>query len=349
MRLLLIGPCFNKNEPSKTGGVIVLFENLIEQCKKRNIDFTVIDTNKANYANILTAMVLIYIKIVIGIVKSAHISHHGTANDFVYISPLVVLLTLILNKKCSLRKFAGNFDLFYRMSHPIKRLIIKLTLKYSYANFFETNYLVKYFKHINKNTYLFPNVRNKAINTRKMGYKKNFVFLGSVNKEKGVMDILEVSNSLDDTYTIHIYGNIADDIRSVDFTKYKAVYKGPLKPEDVLSVLAKYDVLLLPSYREGYPGVIIEALSVGLPLVVSNLDGIKEMVDDKCAVFIRPGNVIDIKNAISGFNSINHSSYSKNALVAFERFDSVTQTSVYLKAIDIYVPEESTSNINRSA
>ena len=48
-KLLILGPRTNKKDPSKTGGAVVLFENLIERLNKLNIDYVLIDTNKENY------------------------------------------------------------------------------------------------------------------------------------------------------------------------------------------------------------------------------------------------------------------------------------------------------------
>jgi glycosyltransferase involved in cell wall biosynthesis len=115
---------------------------------------------------------------------------------------------------------------------------------------------------------------------------------------------------------------------------YKAVYKNPLTHQEVLEIMYQYDVLVLPSYREGYPGVVIEALSIGLPVIVTNLSGIKEMVDENCAVFIKPGSSDDIVRAIVSFNNENYSVFSTNALKYFEYFDSEQHTIKYLNRIN---------------
>ena len=53
---------------------------------------------------------------------------------------------------------------------------------------------------------------------------------------------------------------------------------------------AEYDVLVLPTFwkGEGYPGVIIEAFSVGLPVVATNLPGISEMIDSQSGILVPP-------------------------------------------------------------
>jgi glycosyltransferase involved in cell wall biosynthesis len=58
------------------------------------------------------------------------------------------------------------------------------------------------------------------------------------------------------------------------------IYRGPLPAEKVHETLSKYDVLVLPSHREGCPGAILEAYSAGLPVVATRVGGIPEIVDD---------------------------------------------------------------------
>ena len=335
--ILLIGPQTNIKDPSKTGGIIVLFEDLLTHFKKNNIAYIVIDTNKENYSNKLIAFLKIYFDVLKNIRQVTHISLHGTANDYLLIGPYVALLSNFFNKRLSLRKFAGNFDEMYNNSSPMKKSIFNYTLKNSDINFFETKYLVSKFKKLNDNTFWFPNVRPKPKITRKIAYKKRFIFLGQVKEEKGIKEILEASNILDDTYKIDLYGDMSPDMKEVDFSKYKANYKGALQVEQVLEVLAQYDVLLLPTFwkGEGYPGVIIEALSLGIPIIATKLRGIKEMVDGSCSVLIEPKNTEELKKAIESFDNGNYQNMVENALKAFQKFNSDIQTKKYMEKIDV--------------
>lgn len=48
---------------------------------------------------------------------------------------------------------------------------------------------------------------------------------------------------------------------------------------DMPSLLAKSDVMVLPSYREGFPKSLIEAAAVGLPIITTDVPGCREVVD----------------------------------------------------------------------
>ncbi len=326
-KIILLGPLNNKDDKTNTGGIVVLFSNLLMQCVKNNIKYHVIDTNKNNYSNKLTAFLSIWFQLLMNLKKFEYVSLHGTAKDYLYIAPFVVFFSKLFGLHISLRKFAGNFDVLYDRSPKWKQYLVEYILRNSNVNFFETKYLVEKFRIFNQNTYWFPNVRERAGNyTLKSQFKKRFIFVGSITEEKGIKELLEVSNLLDESYEIDIYGKLGEDMIHLKFDNYRAVYKGSFVNTDVLKTMSKYDVLVLPSYREGYPGVLIEAISIGLPIVATNLQGIKEMVNNDMSVLIDPKNIAQLKNAIEYFNESNYGLMSLAALKVFKQFDSDLQS-----------------------
>jgi len=332
---LLIGPRKNITNPERTGGVIVLFEDLISYCNTHAIEYLIVDTNKANYANTLVAYISIVGLILRKAPKVTHISLHGTANDYLFIAPVAVMFSKLFRKHMSLRKFAGNFIEVFESYSMMKKRIIAWVLRQATCNFFETKYLVNYFKQYNQNTYWFPNVRAKQHVFTDNIYRKKLLFIGAVSEEKGIEVLCHASNLLSDEYEIDIYGGLCDHYTQAYFSSYNVKYKGTLKPENVINTLKQYDILLLPSFREGYPGVIVEALSVGLPIIATNLKGIKEMVDEQSSVLIDPDSVEQLKEAIESFHDMNYAQKSAAAKKQFEQFDSELQTKLFFKRIGL--------------
>ena len=65
--------------------------------------------------------------------------------------------------------------------------------------------------------------------------------------------------------------------------------RGWLPNPEVLAMVAASRALLLPSYSEGLPIVIMEALALGRPVISTTIAGIPELVDDTCGWLFPPG------------------------------------------------------------
>ncbi len=339
-KLLLIGPLTNKKDPAKTGGVVILFNLLLIEIRKKNIEFDVIDTLKDNYPNTAIAFFSSAFKIIIKFRKYDYISLQASNNSLVFLGPIMVILSKIYNKKISMRKFAGNLDVVYSKSNFLKKMLIRYVLKNTDMIFFETKYLIDYFQKFNSSTYWFPNVRQQMIVPQMpRGFNRRFVYIGTINQEKGIDEIIEMTDHLDDNYTLDLYGPILESQYSeIKFQKRKVNYCGHLHPDSVTKTLNTYDVLILPSYREGYPGVIIEAFSLGIPVIVTKLGGIMEMVQDGVN-----GLLIDVKDSqqlkytIESIDKEQYAVLSENALKSFSSYDSEEQTNLFLEKIGIDV------------
>ena len=106
--------------------------------------------------------------------------------------------------------------------------------------------------------------------------------MSHVSDEKGVGTLLEAFRLLPKDYQLDIYGAIKDKrYENYDWEKRHVSYKGEISSDEVLRKLNEYQLLVLPtSYREGYPGIIIEALSLGVPVVSTIVGGIPEIIQD---------------------------------------------------------------------
>lgn len=88
---------------------------------------------------------------------------------------------------------------------------------------------------------------------------------------------------LGDFLMIDFFGQKTDDYYD---THLKSIpmfeYKGILQPHEVIPTLQKYDALIFPTHYggEGCPGILVEALSAGIPIIASNWKYNSEFVRD---------------------------------------------------------------------
>lgn len=333
--ILLMGPCINKRNPEIASGPIVFFDGLKIELQNNHIDFIVIDTNKKNYANFFIAYLSIIMQLLFKQKGCTHISLHSS-QDYMIFGMLMVMIGKIFRKKTSLRKFGGEAIQTYERSNRLQKYYLHFIFSQIDTLFFQTKYLVEYFLKINNNTFWFPNVRRRTIKPSiPRDFQKRFIFISHVIREKGIDEIIEAFKQLDDSYTINIFGPILDKKYSKKyFLKHNISYMGALESREVIKKLNEYDVALLPSYKEGYPGIIIEAYSLGIPVIASSLQAIKEIVDPyRTGILIEPKKVNELIDAIVYFDEKKYMNMSKNAYRKFDDFDFNQQIKKYLKRL----------------
>jgi glycosyltransferase involved in cell wall biosynthesis len=120
-----------------------------------------------------------------------------------------------------------------------------------------------------------------------------FLFVGRISRDKGIYDLLkafEHIRGLRPHAKLWIVGPDEEEIiASLKDLPHGATYWGSTEcPEEFMKAA---DVLLLPSYREGFGVVIIEAAACGVPAIAYDIVGVRD------AVVPRPtGLLVDLKN-----------------------------------------------------
>lgn len=130
-----------------------------------------------------------------------------------------------------------------------------------------------------------------------------FLFVGRICKDKGIDDLLTAFEELKKRYgniALWLVGpdedGIARRLKSFDTeTLSKIQWFGQTFTPEIY--MASADVLVLPSYREGFGTVIIEAASCSLPTVAYKIDGVVDaVIDGKTGLLVRKGDVQDLQN-----------------------------------------------------
>lgn len=76
-------------------------------------------------------------------------------------------------------------------------------------------------------------------------------------------------------------------------------FVGNQNPDEVARWLAASNVFCLPSYSEGCPNVVIEALACGRPVVASDVGGIPELMDSRCGILVPPRDARQLADALA--------------------------------------------------
>jgi glycosyltransferase involved in cell wall biosynthesis len=133
--------------------------------------------------------------------------------------------------------------------------------------------------------------------------KKYIIYIGRVIKNKGMGELLEAFKNIEDRYHLLIIGEETKDKRYRLYARKNKLsnisFLGPIYENKKLKYLAAADCLILPSYTEGAPVVIMEALAQNLPVIATDVGGIKRMIiNKKNGVIIKPKSSKDIEKAI---------------------------------------------------
>ncbi len=326
---------------SNLGGATVSLNYLVEYLKKNEYPHELLDTQyfKNSLKGLLnpTRVILLFLlKIWKTEVVFVNVSLFGAKT----IAPLLFILTRLFGKKFVFRPFGGAMKDHFEKYNRFQKWLFKKTLLQSDIFFLQTGELVNFFKPKGKNVLKLPTSRNAPDPKFLRGdrpFQKRFLFLGHVNSDKGIDYFLEAAERLGEEYTLHIYGPIQEEKYHPIFDK-NYQYQGVLNREEVLPTLQKYDVLVLPTfYRgEGYPGAIIEAYSIGLPVITTKWRAIPEIVEHgKSGFLIPPKSTESLVKAIKNFDSENYPAFAENALQYFnENFDSKKVNQKLLQDIE---------------
>jgi glycosyltransferase involved in cell wall biosynthesis len=133
------------------------------------------------------------------------------------------------------------------------------------------------------------------------------LFLGWLEREKGAFELIEACRQLSESrrFVLDIVGEgkASASLRElvVRYGLGETVrFRGWLKGADVESALAEADVLVLPSWAEGLPNAMVEAMAARLAVVVSAVGNIPEVVTDgREALLVPPRNVSALKAALA--------------------------------------------------
>lgn len=125
------------------------------------------------------------------------------------------------------------------------------------------------------------------------------LFLGRIVKDKGISELINVAKKIGNDVIFLFVGPVEDCTFSAQFNCVPNIIhvKYTLEPEKYIALC---DFLCLPSYREGFGTVVIEAAAMKKTTVASNIYGLRDAVDDG-----NTGLLVEKQNEIDLFDKVN--------------------------------------------
>ncbi len=327
-KILLIGPM-----PPPTGGMQTVMEQM-SSIDIKGTEFIPFDVSKNkiiksniifNVLNFLYRCIKLSLYLIIYNPDIVHI-HIAADKDFIQ-KKIFHSICKLLNKKTILHMHGSGFKTWFADLNKEQKNKVKKTLNEADEIIVLSESWKKYYSGISRNKNIF--VINNAIEEidfkrYKRIYPKDeytVLFLSSICKRKGAYDLIKAIKQINDDKIKFIFVGPYEDkekfFKEVDRLEIRdrCIFIGEVIGKERFKYFASADVFVLPSYAEGLPVAILEAMSFGLPIISTNVGAIPEVVKKENGILIKPGDVSGLKNAIIkiSLNSIKKSTnYEKN-------------------------------------
>ncbi len=328
-RLMLIGPRPRLGEP--IGGTQVSFSELCENLAARGtFELDVVDTTRpstysrgwrrrvSDARGLLSTLWALYRRARLADV----VMFNASAGGVLSAGPWISRLCSHYERPLVVRAFGGALDLAFDAASQSHRVALAAALRSARLVLLQTEHLCARFAGFGAVRKL-PTTRRLPERLRPRSRNcRRFVFISQLRPEKGIAEALRAIELCPRECTLDIYGPSLPQTDLLALRSHpRAVYHGALAHEHVSRVLSEHDALVFPSYHEGegMPGVVVEALQCGLPVIAARWRALAELVhDEDCGLLVTPKDPLSLAAAMTRL-SIDDALYAELCVGASER------------------------------
>ena len=172
-----------------------------------------------------------------------------------------------------------------------------------------------------------------------------FIFVGRLVADKGINELIKSFNAISENYNnakLILVGSFEEELDPLNSDTLQIINENPNIlsvgfQQDVRAYFAISDCLVFPSYREGFPNVVMQAGAMGLPSIVSDINGCNEIIEEGIN-----GVIVPVKDDYALYNSMermindrdwNISLRKKSREMIVSRYD---QTVIWNAILDEY-------------
>lgn len=306
--VLMVGVDYN-NRPGGMSSVIKYYEHYFY---KLNYVSTTFYTKKFSLFVTFLVFIMAIIRIIFVLLldKNIKIVHiHTAANGSFIRASVVVRVSKFLKKKVILHCHASRFKEFYMQSEQKNKILDTLNsvdkfvvLSESWSSWFKKIGVIGEKIVVLNNFTDYPKLEE-----RKVGEKLHLLYLGELGKRKGIFDILDAicnnQNEFRNLVEFRFGGNTHEEEVRLKITEYGiddfVHFEGWISGQRKIDLFNWADVYILPSFNEGLPIGILEAMSYGCAIIATPVGGIPEVVKDGInGIIVEPGDNVGIAYAI---------------------------------------------------
>ncbi|ESA37253.1 group 1 glycosyl transferase [Leptolyngbya sp. Heron Island J] len=222
-------------------------------------------------------------------------------------------IALVFQKPVLLHTHGSEFHLFYNQLPCFLKSIINWGIHKSFLISLSDSWEAWYIEHcgldpqksfVLKNPVNFP----AEILQRTNADEVKIIFLGKINLRKGVFDLLHAFSQLKpqlQAQTSLIFAGSGDNEELLELARSLDIHShikllGWINAVQRDQLLADASIFILPSYNEGLPMALLEAMAFGVPPVTTPVGGIPEVVIDGInGIIVNPGDIKGLTEAMA--------------------------------------------------
>jgi len=204
----------------------------------------------------------------------------------------------------------GDIRSFFTSSH-VNRFLLKLSLSFFNRIIVLSKQFADEVKAINSNqVFILPNTSllEGYGKGRQYQYNRSFLCVSNIIRSKGIGELVEAFSSPELTdFKLAIVGNIYENDfyrELVDVATPNVEFHLSKSREVVAEMMSAYGCLVLPSWNEGQPLVILEAMSLGIPVIATRVGDIPDMLGEDYAFLFNPREPNMLLKTILNFDEV---------------------------------------------
>lgn len=307
------------SELSVKGGMVSVVKNYLgyENWEEFEIVYVPTHTEKNKIIVALYFFIAFFKVLFLGLFGNISIAHlHTAERGSFYRKAILVRVLHLLGIKTIMHHHAAEFELFYKKLNERQKKFVCKTLKLTDLNLVLSKRLVSMIK--DKSPSAKVSVLYNAVPTfDKNPYDlacKNCLFLGRLGKRKGTYDLLEAiklaDTKLQKDVAFYLCGDgeieqVRDKVKELGIG-HRIAHIGWVDGDQKRRILEKTAINILPSYNEGLPMSILEAMSFGIPNISTNIASIPEVIfPSENGYLLTPGDVKSLADYIVNLMSDN--------------------------------------------